>query len=75
MKWVKGGRYQIIYLDQNNQMSSRYIKVIQERQFSLLAYCFEKQGMRSFLKEGILSMAKMPDSREWLPTKTHLTNR
>jgi hypothetical protein len=71
LKWVKDGRYQIIYLDHSNNMSSRYIKVIHEREYVLLAYCYEKCGIRSFLKEGILGVKKLEERRDWLPTRTH----
>lgn len=69
MKWVKGGRYQIIYLDQNNQISARNIKVVQEREYALLAYCFDKKSIRTFLKDGILGFTKMNSNLDWLPTK------
>ncbi|MGV3488935.1 MAG: hypothetical protein ACO1OC_10160 [Tuberibacillus sp.] len=67
MKWLKGGRYQIIYLDQNNQLSSRHIRVLQDRQYILTAYCYQKRGIRSFIKENILGVQKIDSAAEWLP--------
>ncbi|WP_027726283.1 hypothetical protein [Tuberibacillus calidus] len=69
MKWVEGGRYQIIYLDQNNHISSRRIRVLQERSYALTAFCYERRAIRSFLKENILAWQRLSDPREWLPDK------
>ncbi|UOQ42970.1 hypothetical protein MUN89_13520 [Halobacillus salinarum] len=46
---------EIIYLDQDQQLSQRLIKVIAVKKSVVFAYCFHRQGLRSFNKENILS--------------------
>ncbi|PKR79176.1 hypothetical protein CEY16_05360 [Halalkalibacillus sediminis] len=45
----------LIYVDQDGQLSQRFIRVVRVDQNSILAYCFYKKAVRSFKKENVLS--------------------
>ncbi|GAA0427550.1 MAG: hypothetical protein ACQEWU_21435 [Bacillota bacterium] len=45
----------IIYLDSNNNVTERYIRVLEIREKSILAYCFYRKKVRTFTLKNILS--------------------
>ncbi|GIN71109.1 hypothetical protein J14TS2_15840 [Bacillus sp. J14TS2] len=50
---------QIIYIDQDNQISQRTIKVLAITKNSVKAYCYTKRQFRTFKLENILSGGKV----------------
>ncbi len=49
----------IFYMDNNNQVTERYIRVIEIKEKSILAYCFYRKQVRTFNIENILSAGKV----------------
>ncbi|WP_087973233.1 hypothetical protein [Oceanobacillus rekensis] len=45
----------IFYIDQENKVTQRYIRIISIHDHSVLAYCYYRKGVRSFRKDHILS--------------------
>ncbi|SIT18055.1 hypothetical protein, partial [Virgibacillus pantothenticus] len=45
----------IFYIDSDNKVTERYIRVIEIKENSILAYCFYRKQVRTFNMENILS--------------------
>ncbi|GGB27001.1 hypothetical protein GCM10011409_00350 [Lentibacillus populi] len=50
-----GSNLEMIYLDSNNKITQRTIKVLQTNSDTILAYCYSKRQVRSFKVNNILS--------------------
>ncbi|GGB56936.1 hypothetical protein GCM10011409_38150 [Lentibacillus populi] len=50
-----GNKLEMIYLDSNNQITQRTIKVLRANEDAILAYCYTKRQVRSFKVDNILS--------------------
>ncbi|SHH87877.1 MULTISPECIES: hypothetical protein [Virgibacillus] len=49
----------IFYMDSNNQVTERYVRVLEIKENSILAYCFYRKQVRTFNIENILSAGKV----------------
>ncbi|KNE22491.1 hypothetical protein [Virgibacillus pantothenticus] len=49
----------IFYIDSDNKVTERYIRVIEIKENSILAYCFYRKQVRTFNMENILSAGKV----------------
>ncbi|API92730.1 MULTISPECIES: hypothetical protein [unclassified Virgibacillus] len=49
----------IFYIDSDNKLTERYIRVIEIKENSILAYCFYRKQVRTFNIENILSAGKV----------------
>ncbi|KNE19027.1 hypothetical protein [Virgibacillus pantothenticus] len=49
----------IFYIDSDNKLTERYIRVIEIKENSILAYCFYRKQVRTFNMENILSAGKV----------------
>ncbi|NWO14878.1 hypothetical protein [Virgibacillus sp.] len=49
----------IFYMDNNNQVTERYVRVLEIKENSILAYCFYRKQVRIFNIENILSAGKV----------------
>ncbi|SEH78661.1 hypothetical protein SAMN05192559_104111 [Halobacillus karajensis] len=47
---------ELIYVDGKGNMSQRKIRVVDVRENHVLAYCYRRNKVRSFRKDGILSV-------------------
>jgi predicted DNA-binding transcriptional regulator YafY len=45
----------IYYMDQNNQVSQRYVRVLRINQDSILAFCYWRKTVRTFKLDNILT--------------------
>lgn len=45
----------IIYINKNNEITQRRIKIYGENRERIIAYCYLRKGIRSFTKEQILA--------------------
>ncbi|MGY0692598.1 hypothetical protein ACW2QC_07360 [Virgibacillus sp. FSP13] len=50
-----GERLEMIYIDHNNKITQRTIKVLRSNKDTVLAYCYTKKQVRTFKIENILS--------------------
>lgn len=50
---------EIIYIDRYGELSQRWIRIISEENERLVAYCYAKRKVRSFLIKNILGMRKV----------------
>ncbi|MFC4618371.1 hypothetical protein ACFO4N_06455 [Camelliibacillus cellulosilyticus] len=64
MKIIEGRTYDLIYLDADDRFTRRRIRVIKDRPHSVLAYCYDKKGCRTFLKDGMLAMQIIPEGQK-----------
>jgi predicted DNA-binding transcriptional regulator YafY len=48
----------IFYIDSENKITERYIRVLQINEKSILAYCYYRRKVRTFNMENILSVGK-----------------
>lgn len=48
----------IFYIDNENKVTERYIRVLQINEKSILAYCYYRRKVRTFNMENILSVGK-----------------
>ncbi|WP_077702508.1 hypothetical protein [Virgibacillus dokdonensis] len=49
----------IFYMDSNNQVTERYVRVLEIKENSILAYCYYRKKVRTFNMENILSAGKV----------------
>ncbi|RST60221.1 hypothetical protein D5F11_007115 [Siminovitchia terrae] len=56
-------RLEMIYINRDNQMSQRVIKVIAVTDSALKAYCYHKRQFRTFNLANILSVAPVRQRR------------
>jgi predicted DNA-binding transcriptional regulator YafY len=49
----------IFYIDSENKVTERYIRVLQINEKSILAYCYYRRKVRTFNMENILSVGKV----------------
>ncbi|MBS4198630.1 hypothetical protein KHA93_03070 [Bacillus sp. FJAT-49732] len=56
-------RLELIYMNNDNQISQRIIKVLAVTDQSIKAYCYTKQQFRTFKLENILSVAPFRSRR------------
>ncbi len=49
----------IFYIYSNNQVTERYIRVLEIKENSILAYCFYRKQVRTFNIKNILSAGKV----------------
>lgn len=59
MGFRHGDIVEIIYIDQAENLSQRHIQVITQREKMILAYCFTKRQIRSFVLQNILAIKKV----------------
>jgi predicted DNA-binding transcriptional regulator YafY len=59
MNFRKGDTVELIYIDDENKVSQRHVKVIAVKGEKVLAYCYTKRGFRSFSTENILGTKKV----------------
>ncbi len=52
----------IYYIDSQNQVTQRIIRVVEIHEESILAYCFFRKQVRNFKLENILSYGKVKRS-------------
>lgn len=50
---------ELIYLDQQGKLSQRNVFILSERNGKLLAYCYTKRKIRSFVIKNILGIRKV----------------
>lgn len=50
-----GSKLEMIYIDHNNKITKRTIKVLKANDDILLAYCYNKRQVRTFKINNILS--------------------
>ncbi|MFA8438807.1 hypothetical protein [Pueribacillus sp. YX66] len=50
---------ELIYIDRHERLSQRKVFILSERNDSLLAYCYTKRRIRSFLLNNILGVRKV----------------
>ncbi|GGB58293.1 hypothetical protein F3157_20245 [Virgibacillus dakarensis] len=51
-----GSTLELIYLDSNNQITQRTIKVLRTNNDTVLAFCYTKRQVRTFKRNNILSV-------------------
>ncbi|VEF48296.1 Uncharacterised protein [Bacillus freudenreichii] len=56
-------RLELIYINKNNQISQRIIKVIEVTELTINAYCYQKRQFRTFNLANILSIAPVRQRR------------
>ncbi|MCA0983209.1 hypothetical protein LCL89_03995 [Halobacillus yeomjeoni] len=49
-------KLEMIYVTKQGELSQRTVRIIEVRNSHILAYCFSKRQVRSFLKENVLSV-------------------
>ncbi|AUJ25212.1 hypothetical protein [Virgibacillus dokdonensis] len=49
----------IYYMDSNNQVTERYVRVLEIKENSILAYCYYRKKVRTFNMENILSAGRV----------------
>lgn len=52
----KGDLIEIIYIDRNNRLSQRRIKLIEMTEHYIKAYCYDRRCVRIFKRENILGL-------------------
>ncbi len=56
-------RLEMIYINKNNQLSQRIIKVLDVTDSTIKAYCYHKRQFRTFLLSNILSIGPIRQRR------------
>lgn len=59
IRYEYGTIVELIYIDQQENLSQRKALILSKRNDRLIAYCYTKQGIRSFLLNNILGMRKV----------------
>lgn len=54
-----GNKLEMIYIDHDNQITQRTVKVLQVNKDTVLAYCYNKRQVRSFKLQNILSVGSI----------------
>ncbi|MFA1818988.1 hypothetical protein ACDX78_02090 [Virgibacillus oceani] len=49
---------EMIYIDDDNNLTQRFIRVLDKHENSILAYCYYRKKVRTFKMENILSLQK-----------------
>jgi len=64
MKFHRGELIEFIYLDENERLSQRHVRVIFVDGSRMIAYCYLRRQLRSFSMDRILSHRKYETKKE-----------
>lgn len=59
IRYEYGTIVELIYIDRHERLSQRKVFILSERNGRLIAYCYTKRRIRSFLLNNILGMRKV----------------
>ncbi len=58
-------RIMIYYLDKDNNVTQRIIRVMQIEETKILAYCYYRKQVRRFMIDNILSFGIVKEEKKW----------